>query len=35
MSPNRRRETARIAIWALAVMTLIVLWGQAAWMQQG
>jgi len=35
MSPNRKRETARIALWALAAMTLIALWGQTAWVQQG
>jgi hypothetical protein len=35
MSPNRKRETTRIALWALAAMTLIAVWGQIAWLQQG
>lgn len=35
MTPNRKRETARIALWALAAMTLIALWGQNAWVQAG
>jgi len=35
MSPNRKRETARVALWTLAAITLIALWGQIAWMQHG
>lgn len=34
MSPNRKREAARIALWAITAMTLVALWGQIAWLQK-
>lgn len=31
MTPNQKRETARIALWALAAMTLAAIYGEMIW----
>jgi hypothetical protein len=35
VSPNRKRETARIMIWTVAATTIIAAWAQTAWFQSG
>jgi hypothetical protein len=33
MSPNHKRETARVVIWAIAATTILAVWVQAYWVQ--